>query len=95
MERVLLTSISVEELTSLIQQCIKEELTDLNAQPSREELITIDDVVKMFRISKVTLHEWKRKGILPYYRISRRIYFKLSELDAVLESKRSKSRKHK
>ncbi len=91
MERLLFTSISVEELTSLIQQCIKDELAELDTQKEsssvRDELVTIDDVVRMFRISKVTLHDWKKKGILPYYRISRRVYFKLSEMDALLDSR--------
>lgn len=98
MERLLFTTISVDELTSLIQQSVRDEFSKIDNQKSTKlndnELITIDDVVKIFRISKVTLHDWKKKGILPYYRISRRVYFKLSELDELLEANRKNSNKH-
>ncbi|PCH98632.1 MAG: DNA-binding protein [Bacteroidetes bacterium] len=97
MERLLFTTISVDELTTLIQESVRAELSRIEEnKPSKlssGELITIDDVVKLFRISKVTLHDWKKKGILPYYRISRRVYFKLSEINEVLEANRRNSTK--
>lgn len=45
-----------------------------------EPLLTIEEAAAYFGRSRQTIHEWKRKGIIPFHRISGRIYFKQSEL---------------
>lgn len=89
MERnILFTQIPIDELKDIISICIRNELQK-NAKDkdtSSEELIKITDAVKLLGVSKVTIYKWREKGILPFYRISSRIYFKKSELMEVLNS---------
>lgn len=84
---------SAEDLLGMIRECIKDALTlrtqVKNPDPVPEDLITIEDIQNIFRVSKVTVHKWKKRGLLPYYKMNRKVYFKKSEvIDAMQHKKR-------
>lgn len=94
MERnIIFTQIPLEELKEIISACVRIEVqksSGLITQPDNE-LIKVDEAVKLFHVSKTTLSKWRDNGVLPYYRISTRIYFKRSELlDALKASPKYK-----
>ena len=74
----------IEEFKFIIKECVENELDKLSEQlkPKEfDELISISAMTKMFNISKVTLHKWKKQGVLPFYRLGgRRVYFKKNEV---------------
>ena len=45
-----------------------------------EELLTLDEAALFLKKSHVTIHAWKKKGLLQFIRISNKIYFKKSDL---------------
>ena len=64
-----------------MRECIQEHL---RVDPKVEgSLFKIDEIAELLSVSKVTIHDWKRKGKVPFHRIGSRVYFKKSE---VLES---------
>lgn len=80
-----LVVISCDELKSIISQTVTDALHKLpkQEQPAshdENDLLTIDEASKLLKKSTITLHNWKKQGIIPYHRISNRIYFKKSEL---------------
>ena len=84
-------SMPFEEFKSVLKKCIREEINTPKVEPVKEELLKTEDAVKLFGVSKVTLHKWRKSGILPFHRIASRIYFKKSELiDALNASPRSR-----
>ncbi|MFH1049439.1 MAG: helix-turn-helix domain-containing protein [bacterium] len=65
---------------------VREELEKYLLPKSNDELITVNEVKKLFGpkgISRQTVQVWMKTGKIPYYRISGRLFFKKSE---VLES---------
>ncbi len=92
-KNIIFTQIPLEELKEIISECVRNEVQKSSGQivlPD-DELIKIADAVKLFHVSNTTLFIWREKGILPYYRISSRIYFKRSELlDALKASPKYK-----
>lgn len=44
------------------------------------ELLTLDETATFLKKSKVTIHAWKKKGLIPYIRVSNKIYFRKSDL---------------
>lgn len=94
MENKIFTSLSAEELAKTIKDGIKEAFDQKHASTSKtkseEDLLNIEEVQKIFRVSKVTIHKWKKAGLLPYYKVSRKLYFKKSE---VIDSLKDKKRK--
>ncbi|MDF2453991.1 MAG: Helix-turn-helix domain [Bacteroidota bacterium] len=90
---IILTQIHLDELKTIISNCLRDELNKGKEieTSSSDQLIKVDDAVKLFKVSKVTLYKWRVKGILPFHRISSRIYFKKDEIMSALKaSKRIK-----
>lgn len=94
MEQILLTSITLDELLDKITERLNIALSiktnDKKDAPTQEELLTIQDLERLFNVSKVTIHKWKKKGLIPFYKMNRKVYFKRSE---VIDSMRHKKRK--
>ncbi|RZK18619.1 MAG: DNA-binding protein [Flavobacterium sp.] len=40
----------------------------------------MDEVISFLKVSKVTIHNWKKKGIINSHKIGRKLYFKHAEL---------------
>ena len=94
MEQILLTSITLDELLDKITERINIALSikasEKKDTPTQEELLTIADLERLFNVSKVTIHKWKKKGLIPFYKMNRKVYFKRSE---VIDSMSHKKRK--
>lgn len=58
-----------------------------NQQPKEKndesELLSIDDVASLLRVHKQTIFNWKKRGIIPFKQIGRRVYY---SKNAVLDS---------
>ena len=94
MKDQIFTSLTAEELVRTIKDSIQDALTEEHANSIKkekdEDLLTIEDVQKIFRVSKVTIHKWKKLGLLPYYKVNRKLYFKKSEVIDSLQNKKRK-----
>jgi len=79
-----ITNLSREELKSLIKEVMKEILDsnslDSSIKSDSDDLIKIDDVAKMFKVSTVTIHKWKKDGLIPFQKLNRRLYFKKADV---------------
>jgi len=76
-----LYSLTVGEFRTLIQDALKGAIPE-QPQPrivDQEEHFTIEQLKQFLNCSKVTLHNYKKKG-LPYYRIGRKLLFKKTEV---------------
>lgn len=89
-------TLSKEEFKSLILEAI----TEYNGSPDnskteaqQEPFLKIEEVCDLLKVSKVTIHKWKREGRIPYHRISNRIYFLRSEILEALKSSEFNQRK--
>ncbi len=75
-----------------LQDFIDHSIDEAFARNSKEEtstpdkLLTVNDLCDLFGKTKVTIHAWKRNGLIPYHRISGRIFFKKEEVMAALKS---------
>ena len=88
MKSEVLNTLSLSEFKDLISEGVTTGLGSINKaeEPvSETELLNISQVCDLLKISKVTLHKWKRLGKLPYHRISNKIYFKKDEVIAHLQ----------
>ena len=93
MEQILLTSITLDELldklTERINIALSIKTTERKETPSHEDLLTIEDLESLFKVSKVTIHKWKKRGLIPFYKMNRKVYFKRSEvINSMIHKKR-------
>lgn len=76
-----LYALSVGEFMQLIKDTVNSIVAkNKDEKPTeKEEHFTIEQLKHFLNCSKVTLHNYKKKG-LPYYRIGRKLLFKKSEV---------------
>ena len=82
-----LSIINLEDLKTTISFIIKEELKVINTPKEIDVIgyIKTCDVLKLLKISKPTLIDWRKRGIIPSYRIGSQIRFVKSEVLDCLE----------
>lgn len=51
------------------------------------------DVMQALHICKRTLHSWRESGLLPYSQIKGKFYYKLSDIESILEANHSNTKK--
>lgn len=87
-QTIQLLNISTNDLTNLIKEGIKSELTELKKTLNNESLesphLTRRETAKYFGVSLNCINDWTRKGILKAYKVGQRTYFKRSELLQVM-----------
>jgi len=51
------------------------------------ELLTEADMIRIFRVDRVTLYRWRQKGVLPGVKFSRNVYYVKEIIITILLSK--------
>ncbi|MBR9847530.1 MAG: helix-turn-helix domain-containing protein [Algicola sp.] len=87
-ESIILQGVTLNELTSLINNGVKSQLDDLSRKllnkEDQTELLTRTEACELLKIDSSTLWAWTNKGKVKAYGISNRRYYKRSELIASL-----------
>lgn len=55
-------------------------------KPVHSQWLDQEDVCMILNISKRTVQNYKEQGLLPYSRINRKSYFKLSDVESLLKN---------
>lgn len=80
-------AVSAEEYRNSIIADIRSELDLIKKQfqpKEPEEYMTRDEVAKMLKVDKSTLHNWVKSGKLQKHCIGHRVYFKRSEVEKAI-----------
>jgi len=83
--------INHEALSRCIRDAVRAELqehfkTGGSQPPQDERLLSKQELSEEFGVSLVTLTDWMKKG-LPFLRLHKRVYFKKSEVLAIMQQK--------
>lgn len=82
----MLVQLSEEDLAHLIQAAVRLELERIwgskrtNDPEPEEKLLNIKEVMELLRVSRVTIFNWIRTKRIPVHRMSKRLFFKKSEI---------------
>ena len=80
-QNLILSSYSLDELQTVIRDCIKEtQPSNPVSPPDNDELITENEAMKILLVSKVTLSKWRKEGKIKFLRIGTRIRYRKSDL---------------
>jgi len=67
------------DIEARVKKIITEQFENKLTQKN-DELLTLDETAIFLKKSRVTIHAWKKKGLIPYIRVSNKIYFRKSDL---------------
>ena len=77
---------SIYELKKLMLDRSSKETTT-----EQEEVLTVDDAAKFLKLSKATIYSLTSKGLIPYMKKSKRVYFSKLEIIEYLKKGRNKT----
>lgn len=94
MDKIILTTPT--ELKEIISQAVldainsSEVTTHSQPQPqsNEDQLLRISQLAVLLSVSKQTIHNWKKQGLIPFHRISNKVFFKKSEVLQSLKKSR-------
>ncbi len=89
-----LTTFTAVEFREIISDELRQQLLQLlppQVEPQQEdELLSIAQVTKLFGVSRTTILDWRKKGLLKSVTLRRRVFFIKSSLIEYLNSKNKK-----
>ena len=80
MDNIVLSPISLDLLIQQIRDVVKQELTAQKLSDVPEKLLSPAETARFFGVSTKTVHSWRAEGLLKFQQVSRRVYFKHSDL---------------
>lgn len=54
-----------------------------------EKWSSLEEIAEHLGVSKDTIRNWIKKGVIPYHRVGKQFKFRISEVDAWVESGKS------
>lgn len=79
-QNIILFPVPLDDMKKVISECIIEALHTYQPPTPPDELLTEWQAARLLKVSKVTLHTWRKSGLIKYYRIGTRIRYSRSEL---------------
>ena len=81
-----------QEISDFIKSLRKKDLiinqAEVQNKPMREErMLSINDICEIFSVSRTTVYNWRKKELLNYKRINRKIYILESDVKKLLNNK--------
>ena len=97
MQNLMILADSPATFRELLSDTLRELLPNVGGQLAPAvapegaggKLLTMREACEAFGISKTTLSDWKKRGLVPFVRLGRRVYF---ERERVLEAGRAHQR---
>jgi len=90
MKKEIFTNLEIQDIETLVRNCIREELEEFRKDKEEDELMKANEVCKYLKISKVTLYKWLREGKISGYYLATRLFFWKSEIIKALNRKETK-----
>ncbi|QNE40902.1 helix-turn-helix domain-containing protein [Hymenobacter sp. NBH84] len=89
-ETIITARLTPAELVELLRPMIRFELgqllTSVPAAAEAEELLTVRAAATLLNVCPQTVHDWKRRGVLPYHKMGGRTYLKRADLLNALQA---------
>ena len=92
MQQVILSGVLYTQLLDDLRTLVRSEVQSTlgtapkSATEAPEQLLTVQEASLLLSVCPQTIHEYKRRGILPFHKLSGRTYLKQSDVLAALQS---------
>ena len=86
--QMILSQIPLSDLEQIIKKCVTDALASTptpTAAPEPTERFNIGELAKYLKVTKATIHAYKKRGVFNFYQTGRTVYFLKNEVDKALE----------
>lgn len=77
----MITAEQLKDYANEVAQTILDGMTNNN---SSDNLLTVDEVSKKFKVNRITVWRWERDGLLKGKKMGRRKYYASSEIEKII-----------
>lgn len=86
MAQLFLEGLTVDTLSDIIRETVREELSSTKASPTiiNDKYLTRKETANRLKVSLVTLTDWVNRSRLKAYKIGGRVLFRESEVEDAL-----------
>jgi excisionase family DNA binding protein len=85
-----LYSLNLGQFKELLKELLKDihgdNIPKMKGDKYPNQLLKIDDLCKLFNVSKVTIFAWIKKGKLKATHVGTRLYFKTKDIDELIKN---------
>lgn len=77
----------IEELKNEISEikALLYNICDAKDKTQTDEFVTTKDACRMLHVTDRTLTTWRKKGVICFSQVGRHIYYKMSDIRALIE----------
>ncbi|OUJ68031.1 helix-turn-helix transcriptional regulator [Hymenobacter crusticola] len=87
MDQTVVKNLGSDVLLEKIRAIVRDELGQIQPIAETEQLLTLQETADLLSCSLATIHDLKRRNILPFYKLAGgRVYLKKSEVLNALQS---------
>ncbi|WP_426431419.1 helix-turn-helix domain-containing protein [Winogradskyella sp. HB-48] len=69
-----------ESIRSIVKELMPQQTKEVDKPAFSDELLTVEETLKLLKCSKQALWNWRKNGILPSYRLGNRVYYKKCDI---------------
>ena len=88
MDHIIVTGVPYAQLLDDVRAVVRHEIDKQHAVPpttEQDQLLTVSQAAELLDVCQATIHDWKKRGVVPYLKMGGRTYLKKSELMAALQ----------
>ncbi|MDV3927733.1 hypothetical protein CMT52_08940 [Elizabethkingia anophelis] len=71
----------IKEIAKEVKNILFADLEKTIKDNEPKRYLSADEICKQFDITKPTIHEWRKRGILKSYKLGSRVYYRLDEIE--------------
>jgi excisionase family DNA binding protein len=69
------------QLEAMVQKAVKNGMRN----QSQFQLVTIEELMETLKVTKMSIHNWRKEGWLPYYKLGSSVRFNLEDVMKAIE----------
>lgn len=71
----------IKEIAKEVKNILFADLEKTIRDNEPKRYLSADEICNQFDITKPTIHEWRKRGILKSYKLGSRVYYRLDEIE--------------
>lgn len=76
---------NIQQIADTVKSQLMAELKQQFIPKQPAEYISAEELCKRLSITKPTVHEWRKRGIIQAYKIGARVYYKWDEVEKAMQ----------
>jgi excisionase family DNA binding protein len=100
MQQLILSGVPYTQLLDDLRLLIRSEVQNTpisvpTPASEQDQLLSVREAAQLLDVCPQTIHEWKRRGLLKFHKLSGRTYLKRTDVLAALQGQQRTSKKGK